>query len=167
MPARYRWANVIIVAALFLAAVCLYTLTLNPDVQPADSGELQIAAILLGIPHPPGYPLFTMLGWLFAQAPIATPFARVSFLSVVASAGTLVLVCLSIQTLQFWQDIPPDACRHGADCRAGAGDEHNILGAGDDHQYPQPDSILHGSHDLCGGAHLYAYARFNAGGTSK
>lgn len=84
-------------AALFLAAIALYTLTLNGDVQPADSGEFQIAAITLGIPHPPGYPLFTMLGWLFAQAPIGSPYARVSFLSVVASAITLVLVSLTVQ----------------------------------------------------------------------
>ncbi len=84
-------------AALFLAAVALYALTLNGDVQPADSGELQIAAVTLGIPHPPGYPLFTMLGWLLAQAPIGSPYARVSFLSVIASAITLVMVSLTVQ----------------------------------------------------------------------
>jgi len=83
-------------AALFVAAVGLYALTLNGDVQPADSGEFQIAAIALGIPHPPGYPLFTMLGWLFAQIPIGSPYARVSFLSVVASAATLVLVSMTV-----------------------------------------------------------------------
>jgi Protein of unknown function (DUF2723) len=99
MRVRYRWANVILQVALFVAALCLYTLTLNPDVQPADSGEFQIAAIALGIPHPPGYPLYTMLGWLFAQAPFGAPFARVTFLSAVASAATLVLVSLSIQSL--------------------------------------------------------------------
>ncbi|MFN4294408.1 MAG: protein O-mannosyl-transferase family [Thermoflexales bacterium] len=84
-------------AALFLAAVAFYTLTLNGDVQPADSGELQIAAVTLGIPHPPGYPLFTMLGWLLAQAPVGSPYARVSFLSVIASAITLVMVSLTVQ----------------------------------------------------------------------
>jgi hypothetical protein len=77
---------------LFLACLALYAVTMNPDVQPADSGELQLAAIMLGIPHPPGYPLFTMLGWLFAQIPIGSAFARVTFLSVIASAGCVVLV---------------------------------------------------------------------------
>lgn len=89
--------NVAAHAALFLAAVALYTLTLNGDVQPADSGELQIAAVTLGIPHPPGYPLFTMLGWLLAQTPVGSPYARVSFLSVIASAITLALVSLTVQ----------------------------------------------------------------------
>jgi hypothetical protein len=96
---RRRRANLLVHVALFVAALCLYTYTLNPDVQPADSGEFQVAAIMLGIPHPPGYPLYTMLGWLFAQVPLGSPFARVSFLSVVASAFTLVLVSLTTQRL--------------------------------------------------------------------
>ncbi|BCX05809.1 MAG: hypothetical protein KatS3mg053_3747 [Candidatus Roseilinea sp.] len=94
---RFSILNSVAHAALFLAAVALYTLTLNGDVQPADSGEFQIAAITLGIPHPPGYPLFTLLGWLFAQAPVGSPYARVSFLSVIASAATLVLVSLTVR----------------------------------------------------------------------
>ena len=98
MP-RDRWINILAHAVLFVAAICLYTWTLNPDVQPADSGEFQVPAITLGIPHPPGYPLYTMLGWLLAQVPIGSPFARVSFLSVVASAATLVLVSLLVQAI--------------------------------------------------------------------
>lgn len=94
---RFSLLNSVAHATLFLAAVALYTLTLNGDVQPADSGEFQIAAITLGIPHPPGYPLFTMLGWLFAQVPVGSPYARVSFLSVIASAATLVLVSLTVR----------------------------------------------------------------------
>ena len=69
---------------------------MNADVQPADSGEFQLAAITMTIPHPPGYPLFTLLGWLFAQVPVGSPFARVTFLSVVASALTLAVVGVSV-----------------------------------------------------------------------
>ncbi len=29
-----------------------------------DSGDLITAAYLFGVPHPPGYPLYTFLGWL-------------------------------------------------------------------------------------------------------
>jgi hypothetical protein len=94
-----RWINVALQAMLCLGAILLYTSTLNRDVQPADSGELQIAAFTLGIPHPPGYPLFTMLGWLFAQIPIGSPFTRISFLSVIASTATLLLVSLTVQIL--------------------------------------------------------------------
>ncbi|MDW8351189.1 MAG: DUF2723 domain-containing protein [Anaerolineae bacterium] len=105
-----RGRGLVIHAALFLAAVALYASTLNGDVQPADSGEFQIAAITLGIPHPPGYPLFSMLGWLFAQVPIGSPYARVSFLSVVASATTLVLVSLTVQqALAAWPSVAQSA----------------------------------------------------------
>lgn len=93
----FSFLNVVAHVVLFIGAVLLYTLTLNGDVQPADSGEFQIAAITLGIPHPPGYPLFTMLGWLFTQVPIGSPFARVSFLSVIAASLTLVVVSLTVQ----------------------------------------------------------------------
>lgn len=109
---RRSLLNVTAHLALFCAAVVLYTLTLNGDVQPADSGELQIAAITLGIPHPPGYPLFTMLGWLFAQVPISSPFARVSFLSVIASAATVVLVSLTVgRVLEGRMHVPPTSAR--------------------------------------------------------
>ncbi len=96
-PLASRAARFALHVGLFAGAVALYTATLNPDVQPADSGEFQIAAITLGIPHPPGYPLFTMLGWLFAQIPFGSAFARVSFLSVIASAATLVVVARSVE----------------------------------------------------------------------
>ena len=96
---RCGWINASSQVILFAAALGLYTWTMNPDVQPADSGELQIAAIKLGIPHPPGYPLYTMLGWLFTRIPFSTPFARVTFLSVIVSALTLVLVSLAVQII--------------------------------------------------------------------
>jgi hypothetical protein len=81
---------------LFLAGLALYALTLHGDVQPADSGEFQLVAIKLGVAHPPGYPLFSMLGWLFSLAPLGSPYARVSFLSAVASALTLVTLAHAV-----------------------------------------------------------------------
>ena len=98
-PLASRAARFALYIGLFTGAVALYAGTLNPDVQPADSGEFQIAAITLGIAHPPGYPLFTMLGWLLAQVPFGSAFARVSFLSVIASAATLVVVARSVERI--------------------------------------------------------------------
>jgi hypothetical protein len=83
---------------LFLAGLALYTLTLHGDVQPADSGEFQLIAIKLGVAHPPGYPLFSVLGWLFSLVPAGSPYARVSFLSSVASALTLVVLADAVVT---------------------------------------------------------------------
>ena len=82
-------------SAIFIATLTLYSVTLNTDVQPADSGELQLAAYTLQIPHPPGYPLLTLLGWAVAHIPIATVFARLSFLSACAAALTVTITAIS------------------------------------------------------------------------
>ena len=46
----------------------VYFLTLGPSVGLEDSGELATAADHLGVPHPPGYPFWTMCGWVFCRA---------------------------------------------------------------------------------------------------
>lgn len=49
----------------FAISLTVYTLTLAPTVTLEDSGELIVAADYLGVPHPPGYPIWTVLAWLF------------------------------------------------------------------------------------------------------
>ncbi len=51
-----------------LIALVVYTYTLAPSVTLEDGGELAVAGDWLGVPHPPGYPSWTMLAWLFARA---------------------------------------------------------------------------------------------------
>ncbi len=47
-----------------------YLFTLAPSVVQIDAGELATVQITLGIAHPTGYPLFTMLGHLFLLLPL-------------------------------------------------------------------------------------------------
>ena len=49
----------------FLFSLIIYTLTLQPTVGLEDSGELIVASDFLGVPHPPGYPIWTLLTWFF------------------------------------------------------------------------------------------------------
>lgn len=49
----------------FLVTLIGYTLTLQPTVGLEDSGELIVASDYLGVPHPPGYPIWTILTWFF------------------------------------------------------------------------------------------------------
>ena len=49
----------------FLGSLLVYVFSLPPSVTLEDSGELIVAADHLGIPHPPGYPLWTLLAWGF------------------------------------------------------------------------------------------------------
>lgn len=79
--------------AIFLIFLALYTVTLLPDVLPADSGEFQRVAATAGVAHPPGFPLYTMLGWLFANLPLGpTPAWRANLFSAVTAAATVALV---------------------------------------------------------------------------
>lgn len=59
-----------------------------------DSGDLSSAAVLFGIPHPSGYPLYTFLSWIATFLPIATVAWRVALLSSLPHAVTVVIIFL-------------------------------------------------------------------------
>ncbi|MFH1196782.1 MAG: DUF2723 domain-containing protein [bacterium] len=58
-----------------LAVFIIYLFTLAPSVVQIDSGELAAVQSTLGIAHPTGYPLFTLLGYLFSKIPL--PFTNI------------------------------------------------------------------------------------------
>ncbi|MDI9383868.1 MAG: DUF2723 domain-containing protein [Verrucomicrobiota bacterium] len=82
------WAGL----AAGLMALFVYGYTLMPDVGLEDSGELITAAWNLGVPHPPGYPIWTLLAFLFSRIPVGTVAWRVNFLSAFFGAVTVGLV---------------------------------------------------------------------------
>lgn len=84
---------------VLLGSLALYLTTVARDILPADNGEFQLVAAVLGVAHPPGYPLHTLLGWLMAQLPIGAIPWRVNLLSVLLAAGTLTLVSASVRRL--------------------------------------------------------------------
>jgi len=45
----------------------VYFYTLAPTVTLEDSGELAVAGDWLGVPHPPGYPSWSILAWVFCR----------------------------------------------------------------------------------------------------
>lgn len=55
---------------LFIAVFAVYMFTLAPSVTQIDAGELAAAQATLGIAHPTGYPLFTIIGYLFSKIPL-------------------------------------------------------------------------------------------------
>ncbi|NXN50431.1 TM260 protein, partial [Rynchops niger] len=63
------------------AVAALYTATLPPALPGGDAGELITAAYELGVAHPPGYPLFTLLAKLATRLlPVGSPAFRVNLL---------------------------------------------------------------------------------------
>ena len=77
---------------VFVSFLVLYGITAAPGLLPADSGEFQITSSVLGIPHPPGYPFYTLLGKLATLAPLGSPAWRLNLLSAVFSALTFALL---------------------------------------------------------------------------
>ena len=77
-------------AAVASAVVLLlYVVTLAPSTAMWDTSEYIAAAYTLGIPHPPGNPLFVLIGRVFTLLPIAPSVAaRVNVLAAVCSAVT-------------------------------------------------------------------------------
>lgn len=63
---RANWLGL----ALALAVFAAYWATLAPAVQPEDSGEIAASLYTLGVVHPSGYPLFTLLGGAFSRLPL-------------------------------------------------------------------------------------------------
>jgi hypothetical protein len=57
--------------AISLLVFIIYWTTLAPTVSFIDSGELATVVTILGIAHPTGYPLFTLVGHIFSMLPIA------------------------------------------------------------------------------------------------
>ncbi len=78
-------------------ALAVYICTLAPTITGDDSGEFITAAYTLGIPHPPGYPLWCMLGKLFTiVAPFESIATRVAFMSSFFGAATCFVLALII-----------------------------------------------------------------------
>ena len=85
----------------FLISFTLYLFTLAPAVTFEDSGELITAAYSLGIPHEPGYPLFTMIGHLFTWIPFGSVAWRVNLMSAVFSAlGAALITSFTISLIE-------------------------------------------------------------------
>jgi hypothetical protein len=64
---RHTLLDLLLAALLGGATFVLYALTLAPTVLAGDGGEFQFVPYLLGVAHPTGYPLYTLLGWLWSH----------------------------------------------------------------------------------------------------
>ncbi len=75
-------------AATAVGVLAVYLLTLAPGVTFWDAGELIAAARLLGIPHPPGTPLFVLIGHVWGMVlPLGDYAWRLNVLSALSGAA--------------------------------------------------------------------------------
>ncbi len=106
----------------FVISLIVYIITLQPTVGLEDSGELIVASDYLGVPHPPGYPSWSLLTWLFQWIFHGVTFHghpnpawAVNLFSAVAGAAACGAIALLIS-------------RSGMDLLRGLSKESQILG---------------------------------------
>jgi hypothetical protein len=80
----------------------LYLTTIAPTILQIDAGELTSVQALAGIAHPTGYPLFTMIGYLFSKIPL--PFSTAFQLNILAAIWCSLGVGLFVYTSKFILD---------------------------------------------------------------
>src|ERR1700756_2288609 len=74
-------------ACVSLGALILYVLTLAPTTQFWDTSEYIAAAYTLGIPHPPGNPLFVLMAHVWGLIPFVQSYAeRINLFAAATSA---------------------------------------------------------------------------------
>src|SRR5437867_13348576 len=77
-------------ATTFILTWSVYFLTLAPEVTLEDSGELCTGAFYAGIPHPPGYPFWTIYAWVWTKL---LPFGNVAWRVEVGEASAAAMAC--------------------------------------------------------------------------
>ncbi|MEO7910947.1 MAG: DUF2723 domain-containing protein, partial [Roseiflexaceae bacterium] len=80
---------------LLLLFLALYIRTAAPSVLSGDSAEFQMAAPLLGVPHPTTYPLYVLLGKL---ATLVIPFGDLAWRVTIVSA-----ICAALAVALFFR----------------------------------------------------------------
>jgi tetratricopeptide (TPR) repeat protein len=97
-----RW-HYLAAGLAFGVPLLVYLRTLTPTVPFWDSGEFIATSNILGLPHPPGSPVYTMIGRLVCMLPFGTAAWRVNSMSAIFSSITCLLTFLVVaRALQRW-----------------------------------------------------------------
>lgn len=106
----HRVLNRTLASALLVSSQVLFLLTMAPTLSFWDCGEFIAASYTLGIPHPPGAPLYLLLGRLFSMIPLFGDVgARVNLISTIASSVTVMLTYLiTVRMVMIYRRTPPE-----------------------------------------------------------
>jgi Protein O-mannosyl-transferase TMEM260-like len=94
-------AALLCASAVFVATLLLYSWTLAPTVTLIDSGELIVVAHGLGVAHPPGFPLWTILAHLASLVPVGNVAVRINFASALFAALASATITLVVAELMI------------------------------------------------------------------
>ncbi|MCL2098677.1 MAG: DUF2723 domain-containing protein, partial [Bacteroidales bacterium] len=97
MDTLFRRINSIAAWALFVIASVVYLLTMEPTASFWDCGEFIASSYKLEVGHPPGNPVFQLIGRMFSMfMPVQYVAPAINFSSVLCSAATILLLFWSI-----------------------------------------------------------------------
>ncbi len=104
---NHKMINRITGGIIFLTVLGVYLKTVAPTVSFWDCGEFIASAYIMGVPHPPGTPLYVLIGRLFSLLPIGGEIAwRVNIISSVSSAlAVLMIYLVTVRLILFWSGI--------------------------------------------------------------
>ncbi len=90
VPPLYRRLDWFTALITFAVVWTIYFCCLAPEVTLEDSGELCTASFYAGIPHPPGYPFWTIYTWFWT---VLVPFKNIAWRVALAEASTSAAAC--------------------------------------------------------------------------
>ena len=90
LPPLFRGIDWLVLIVCFAAVWAVYLLTLAPDLTLEDSGELCTASFYAGIPHPPGYPFWSIYSWFWTAI---LPFGSVTWRVEVGESFAAAMAC--------------------------------------------------------------------------
>lgn len=105
---NFKTFNKITGLFVFLFATIIYIMTVQPTLSFWDCGEFIACAFTVGIPHPPGAPLHTLVGRIFTMLPTSPDIGlRMNYLSVLSSAFcVLFLYLFTVKVINNWKGNP-------------------------------------------------------------
>ncbi len=97
--------NRILAAITLVVSFIVYLSTMASTVPYWDCGEFIASSYILGVPHPPGSPMYLILGRIFSMLPLNADIAyRVNLLSPITSAVAVMLLYLIIvKVIAHWR----------------------------------------------------------------
>jgi len=114
IPAVRSWKRVfeprLMYYLVFIGLAVLYMLTLATTITATgDSSEFVVSSYVLGVAHPPGYPLFTLVGHLFTYLPLFNMAYRINIFSMLFSMLSLI-ICFEILKKLIKNDLVAIIC---------------------------------------------------------
>ncbi len=82
----------------FVVAFGFYLAGASPAIAPRDAADMASAALTLGVAHPPGYPLYAVLGRMWLTIfPLGNSAYRLAVLSALAASGAVALLFAAVR----------------------------------------------------------------------